>query len=87
VVAIEALPDLGVRAQPRNPPILRKDPGLDCPGNVAEAPQRCINPFSTRPYELADGADLEFASLEQANSEAVTRATKWFGRTEAANAE
>src|SRR2546430_5359238 len=88
VVAAEALPHLGARAQPRNPPIFREEADPACPGDIAKAPQRRgFHVLPAPPRELADRADLEIASLDQADAEAVPRTTERLGRAIAVNRE
>src|SRR5512132_1992752 len=68
VVAIEALPHLGAGAQPRDPPVFRKNAHLACPADIAEALQRRgFHALPAPPHGLADRADLEIASLDQAD--------------------
>src|SRR5262245_56722425 len=85
---MEALPHLGPRAQPRNPPILREDAHLGRPGNVAEAAhRRGCGLVTLRVHELADRTDLVSASVDHCDVQAVTGTTERLGRAEAANGE
>src|SRR5262245_63411394 len=88
VVTIEALPHLGARAQPRNPPILCKDAHLARPGNVAEAAHyRGVGLFTLRPHELADRTYLVIASVDQCDVQTVARTAEGFRRAVAAHGE
>src|SRR5262249_57637502 len=85
---MEALPHLGARAQPRNPPILRKDAHLGRPGNVAEAAhRRGVGLFTLRPHELADWTYLVITLVDQCDVQAVARTAEGFGRAVAAHGE
>src|SRR5438034_2745949 len=88
VVTVEALPHLGARAQPRHPPILRKDARLACPRNVAQAVHRLgAGLFTLRPHELADWTDLVVAPVDQCDVQAVARTAEGFRRAVAAHGE
>src|SRR5262245_46688544 len=83
---MEALPHLGARAQPRNPPILCKDAHLGRPGDVAEAAHhRGVGLFTLRPHELADRTDLVITSVDQCDVQAVARTAEGFRRAVAAD--
>src|SRR5262245_8014438 len=85
---MEALPHLGARAQPRNPPILCKDAHLGRPGDVAEvAHRRGVSLFTLRPHELADRTDLIITSVDHCDVQAVARTAEGFRRAVAAHGE
>src|SRR5262249_6408712 len=88
VVTVDALPDLGARAQPRHEPIFREAAELDRPGHVAEPMQRRgIIALPARDAERADRADLKVAALDQAEADAVAWAAEALRRAIAADVE